>query len=100
MGVARCGTLQRPFSLLSVFFLGVSVPLWLALNGLAKRLRRAFDLGGRHVEVGAGADRLRAGGVDEDAVLAEPAGHVLRGPEGRVDAEPDEVRLGLRRVQL
>src|SRR5262249_55670488 len=42
---------------------------------------------------------LRSDGADEDAVLFQPGGDVLGASELRVNAEPDQVGVNLRRVE-
>ena len=58
-----------------------------------------LDVVARDVEVGAGAEHLRAEGRDEHARGAEPGGELGGGAERGVDGDPDEVRLDRARFE-
>ncbi len=70
------------------------------LERLAEGIRHAFGLCGGDIQVRTGSNRLGSGSMDENAVLLQRGGDVLGRPYFGVDAEPDEIGIHFRRMQL
>src|ERR1051325_5676969 len=68
-------------------------------HDVPQRLGGALGLGLRHIQMRAGANLLRPGGMHENALFLQARRDVLGVAELRIDAEPDEIRVNLGRLQ-
>jgi len=68
-------------------------------KGVADDLGRAFRLGLRHIQVRAGANRLRSGKLNKQPLLLKDRRHLLGAAQVRIDLEEHQIGFHIRRVK-